>query len=1192
MIRQPAPYTAFRFTWLLAVCFALAQITAWAQNSNYGPLQCSMLTQEKLVKEGEVVTNVLVVKNRNGIAREFYLEIASPDDWQVLNSSNRIFNLEPDDSLFIPIRLVPNISGMKGGTKYNITVFVVGTDGRNHATCNFLVSKPRRTNWDMTVLPRSRIYFLNDQYRADLGIKLSNKGEDDQDVNLSWRIMGQGLSVFADSIGRKPFIDFTVGTDRDTVINFMADLQKPQRNLRRIDFESYRPQFVGDARKYTIYFSAVEPKSIKGKTSKTASATLTKLNSSVDFVKLSNTYTVNSYGSAVIPVTWFSNVFNILGVQPIWMNVFQIAAPLKENGMLRANLQHVFAFYSPSQNTLRNLNGNLSYNSKKLDILLGQGVRMRNPLLNGLQSILRPGTGIAATYRPWRSLFVSGSVSQSRGLFVDNPVARNYEASAGYTFLNKKLESSIGFSRTDLLQQNANVNSYMGGIRYRFYKNHRVLAAVGINQFTANLPTPTTDVNANWRFMYGGSFFDKRVSQAISYFRRNFISQTGALVNQNDFVRSQTRIALKKSRASFQFSAGYNRAIFNTALGQSQSIAVPLNLAFNVPTKRNYNVFPSFFYNYFETPLGRMQFRGANIGAAYFNAEKYIRANININAGYNRFYDSIAYRELFSARAFIGLQYRTFTFNTLYNYGPLGLNAVRNFHLNGARYPQYIFSSLSYQYVFKVTNFVAEMMLNHSWNNQTYSNNFSVSPQLFFFTRNGWRFNVQFFYNLNSRNNERAIEFYQYQGVTQISEPEERITYASNFNLSVGIRKTFGVPIPKKWRKTNYVNAQFRAFLDFNGNKIMDNDEVPLENVVIQVNGHEVLTDRDGKGVFNNIPEGMYSHRITPLVNLDGWFTYVKDSINIEGNEFNIPFTRGVMVQGNIVMDREKFTKDVLADLDLSGIKIFTTDTLGNSVATLTDRKGFFQFYVPYGAYVLSMDEQVLSDRFFIAQNHIPVDLVDGMDSYFQSFFIIEKRRIVKKKKFNENGEMVIVEEVAGGAQSRRTNEEDTDTKKPESLEGTIFRNERRSVPGDSLKGKDRYDELDERINRLDELIRLLLDGKDPKEADTKVLSDALRSLKTEEEAKRRNGSAKPDMTKINPERPFHVVVGGFVYRENAERFIEDMDKKGYKDLEIIGVFNGYYLVRLKDYPTRAAALEGQKQFTNVVKGAWIHKWP
>jgi hypothetical protein len=63
---------------------------SFSQNTNYGPLSCSIRAYEKVVKDGEVVTNVMVVKNVNGIAREFYLEISSPDDWQVLNSSQRV----------------------------------------------------------------------------------------------------------------------------------------------------------------------------------------------------------------------------------------------------------------------------------------------------------------------------------------------------------------------------------------------------------------------------------------------------------------------------------------------------------------------------------------------------------------------------------------------------------------------------------------------------------------------------------------------------------------------------------------------------------------------------------------------------------------------------------------------------------------------------------------------------------------------------------------------------------------------------------------------------------------------------------------------------------------------------------------------------------------------------------------------
>jgi len=445
------------------------------------------------------------------------------------------------------------------------------------------------------------------------------------------------------------------------------------------------------------------------------------------------------------------------------------------------------------------------------------------------------------------------------------------------------------------------------------------------------------------------------------------------------------------------------------------------------------------------------------------------------------------------------------------------------------------------------------------------------------------------------------LEFYEYQGFSSAVEPEDRITFASNFNLSFGIKKEFGIPVPKKWRKLEYVDAHFTAFLDFNGNKIMDNDEVPLENIVIKVNGHEILTDKEGKGKFVNIPVGTYEHKIIPLVDLDGWFTYTMDSIDIIGEQYYVPFTRGVKVSGSVVLDREKFTKDVLATLDLSGIKIFTTDTLGNTMATMTDFNGNFSFYVPYGAYILSMDEEVIGDRFYIAQNHIPMDLYDGMDGFYQSFFIIEKRRTVKKKKFNEKGELIMVEEVDGGA-DRNTNNSTVNNYSDSTVihnnnnTYNIFNEERKGNDGNgggsNINADELYEELDERIDRLDAIIRALLKG-EITDDNRKVLAEALRQLKNEEEAKRLNGSQpQPEEGTIDLARHFHLVVGGFVYRENAEKYVAKLKAQGLNEAVIIGVFNGYFLVRLKDYSTLEEAIEGQQKYKYVDKGLWVHKWP
>ncbi|MFN5148295.1 MAG: SPOR domain-containing protein, partial [Flavobacteriia bacterium] len=719
-----------------------------------------------------------------------------------------------------------------------------------------------------------------------------------------------------------------------------------------------------------------------------------------------------------------------------------------------------------------------------------------------------------------------------------------------------------------------------------------------IAQFNS-LPQPTTVNATNWFFQYSGSYFKNRLNQSISFGRNTTISPFNNQLNTSSFISSSSSIQ-SKAGYGITLSGSYlqNEIITNTAVNNLTTI--PVNLQFSIPRGSKFFSLPSFYYVFTDDGLGKLNNGGVNIGFSHYDYEKNVRASANFMGGYNFYTDSVQYKPLFNANAFAMIGWRTLSVSIRYMYGPMGLAGIRSFLKYDSRYPQYIFNSVNYQYVFKQTRFVGEISLNHSWNNQTWANNIFVAPNMYFFTKNGWRFNVLVSYGLNTRNNERAVEFYQYQGYQNVPDPEERMSYTSNFNLSVGLRKQFGIPIPKKFRKVQYVNANFVAFLDFNGNKIMDNEEVPLENIVIKVNGHEVLTDKDGKGKFVNIPCGTYEHKIIPLVDLDGWFTYTMDSIDIVGEQYYVPFTRGVKVSGSVVLDREKFTKDVLATLDLSGIKIFTTDTLGNSMATMTDFNGNFSFYVPYGAYILSMDEEVIGDRFYIAQNHIPMDLYDGMDGFYQSFFIIEKRRTVKKKKFNEKGELIMVEEVDGGA-DRNTNNttinnyEDSTVIHNNNTEYNIFNEERKgdnNGGGTNVNADELYRELDERIDRLDAIIRALLKG-EITEDNRKVLAEALRQLKNEEEAKRLNGTnPQPVEGTIDLSRHFHLVVGGFVYRENAERFVAKLKAQGFNEAVIIGVFNGYFLVRLKDYATLQEAIDAQQKYKFIVDGIWVHKWP
>ena len=154
---------------------------------------------------------------------------------------------------------------MKGSTKYNINVFVVGTDGRAHAMCSFFAGRPKRTAWEMAILPRSRIYFLNDKYTVPLSMYIANKGEEPQDLNLSWNILGRGLYLRTDSLSNNNYMDLKIENDKDTVINFTADITKPDLNFSSIDIENYNPYTDYNGYKYSIYFKAIEPYYRKGK---------------------------------------------------------------------------------------------------------------------------------------------------------------------------------------------------------------------------------------------------------------------------------------------------------------------------------------------------------------------------------------------------------------------------------------------------------------------------------------------------------------------------------------------------------------------------------------------------------------------------------------------------------------------------------------------------------------------------------------------------------------------------------------------------------------------------------------------------------------------------------------------------------------------------------------------------------------
>ena len=231
---------------------------------------------------------------------------------------------------------------------------------------------------------------------------------------------------------------------------------------------------------------------------------------------------------------------------------------------------------------------------------------------------------------------------------------------------------------------------------------------------------------------------------------------------------------------------------------------------------------------------------------------------------------------------------------------------------------------------------------------------------------------------------------------------------------SSDLKKDFSIPIPKRFRNGKVCDAKLQVFLDINGNHRKDEGEVPVENVILRLNEFEVITDENGMGNFINTEFAKYHLQVLPLTDIGSWFPNVLDSVDVCGPDIMfIPFSKGVQVYGTVDLDRESYSGELFDKLDVSRFKIYLIDSTGRTFSSITDNRGNFNFYVPYQKYTLKFDEKALGSSFYLPENDIPLDLRNGIESYYHHFLIIERKRRVKKKVFGPDGKVTIVEETA-----------------------------------------------------------------------------------------------------------------------------------------------------------------------------------
>jgi hypothetical protein len=221
-----------------------------------------------------------------------------------------------------------------------------------------------------------------------------------------------------------------------------------------------------------------------------------------------------------------------------------------------------------------------------------------------------------------------------------------------------------------------------------------------------------------------------------------------------------------------------------------------------------------------------------------------------------------------------------------------------------------------------------------------------------------------------------------------------------NTFIGFGVRKEFGVPVPFV-KKKNF-DVEFSAFYDLNGNGQKDRNEQPIENVVIILGNDEVITNADGEASMQNYPKGLTTIFARNLDVNESWFANIPDSVMVmKSRTVMIPFVRGVKIKGKVGIDRESIRVDANSPFDLSRIKITANGANGSKTFNaLTDFEGNFEFYLPYGKYIITMDEKVLGDKFKLAKNNYEIEVNKSVDGMMLSYLIVEKKRKINRRSF------------------------------------------------------------------------------------------------------------------------------------------------------------------------------------------------
>lgn len=941
-------------------------------------VQASFVKSNSLQDASEVAANVLRIANYTNRKVRFSVAVALPAGWNALGNRDRMIELSPNDSVFIPVRAIPDRQA-KGGTSYLISAILRSEQEQQFAADNWYVTIKSHADWRVHV-PQRMVYFANGSDSAQFSVQLSNLGNADESIRLV--LLPDRLLQLLDPVSKQPAAltitcDLPVGAD--TVIRYAVRRVQEQRlSVGKKDLTA-----TADPNRESFPIQVLA-RSAGGTGNRSWTGNIT-------FARVGNRVAQHAYSGNALPLTLEANLFDVLTDGATLSLDLYGSANMRNNAVLTYRFQSVFITNYLNEQAFLGQNHYVGYFSGKYTVEAGE--------VNGWGRSLLTGRGLKAAVRV-RNETIGAIYVRGPGLFRNNP-------NLGYGLYHQHAKGGLIWSNYFTRNENRLVkvatnaaNTYAS---YKISPGHQFGVGMGMSSERFSPDTAAGDFG-------GGYGFDANYSGSYGPF--GFFANYNYGSSQYALYRG---VRMFNTRTSWAFSHDRNLSLSTQLFTQRPQYFINGRIA-DGPFLRNqryevrYGIFtPNAMiafkplYQFDENPLIRVRTAGMGFDYNLRNNEA-VRVSTNFFTGYG-FAPTVGLDPFFLARAGVFARWSKTFLSLRYFYGPNQLQEQIRF-ISYRINPQSVFLTGSNDHWFSNGKFLLTTTGNLFYETFYQRLNTRIRPELFYFTNSGFRLSMYVSWVRNAQSANPVLN-----GITgeETFEPVEN----ADFNLGFGVKKQLGVPLPGP----RYISTKVIVFRDMNGNRRQDAQEDGVENILVtirpkrleggdtlaynRVHGEDFITDRKGEVYYDNISPGSYYITMSSLVAQGDWFTAEEQEVIIrKGEPVFLPLNRGLRLNGIILVDRDKYSGGGDGAMDLSRIRITAIDSLGRTYTCLSERDGTFNMQLPMGKYTLSANESALGDGFVFLTNRIEMDLTRYVETYSVTFNVVERKRKVEIKRF------------------------------------------------------------------------------------------------------------------------------------------------------------------------------------------------